>query len=471
MGKDPKKDTDLDKIIGISLDNFSKNITESLVDIVSISAADDTKTPLTEETSPTKKEHTVQDYGDKLKELGKKTDREYILENDLLGNTDEKVTQDQLKVANADLWKKVQVSLASLGGGGVGMVDVQEEVDKKIEFAFDTGLYTTDNLDEGDLSLYFTEGRVQSIIDSWLPTITSDSVTEGTTNLYFRKPVFDAYFDSAWDATFQSSFDQALLNDSSVIKEPILNSKGIIDATTTSAPAAEHGDLYANFVDGFIDSGWGVISGDSVLNGNFLIYDSNAVSGEEWRKFQGINGTVLLQEGVDSQQVIDVIADQDVYMAHDGGAIAAFQARGKRISGLGYPAGINDAASKQYVDIAVSQGGGGGGGSITPATELVLGGVKIKKNETNYPLRMDNLNNLTIMQARSALDDGGGQKGIASFSTTDFVVDNGFVSLRRSDANGPELNDYRGVAVVAQNQSEAQIGGLYFANGHLYVRR
>lgn len=472
MGKDPKKDTDLDKIIGISLDNFSKNITESLVDIVSISAAaDETKTSITEETAPTKKEHTVQDYGDKLKELGKKTDREYILENDLLGNTDEQVTQDQLKVANADLWKKVQISLASLGGGGTGLLEVQEEIDKKIEFAFDTGLFRTDDLQEGDNSLYFTEGRVQSVIDSWLPTITSDSVTEGSTNLYFRKPVFDAYFDSAWDATFQSSFDQALLNDSSVVKEPILTSKGIIDATTTSAPAAEHGDLYANFVDGFIDSGWGDISGDSVLNGNFLIYDSNAVSGEEWRKFQGINGTVLLQEGVDSQQVIDVIADQEVYLAHDGGAIAAFQARGKRISGLGYPAGINDAASKQYVDIAVAQGGGGGGGgSILPASQNVLGGVKIKSTETNYPLRMDNLNNLTILQSRSALDDGGGQKGVASFSANDFVVDNGFVTLRRS-TESPELSDYRGVAVVAPTQSEAQIGGLYFSNGHLYVRR
>ena len=472
MGKDPKKDTDLDKIIGVSLDNFSKNITESLVDIVSISAADETKKSITEETTPTKKEHTVQDYGDKLKELGKKTDREYILENDLLGNTDEQVTQDQLKVANADLWKKVQVSLASLGGGGTGLLEVQEEIAKGIKFSFDTGLYRTDDLHEGDSSLYFTEGRVQSVIDSWLPTITSDSVTEGSTNLYFRKPVFDAYFDSAWDATFQSSFDQALSNDSSVVKETVLSSKGTIDATSVSAPASpEHGDLYANFVDGFIDSGWGGISGDSVLNGNFLIYDSNAVSGEEWRKFQGINGTVLLQEGVDSQQVIDVIADQDLYLAHDGGAIASFQAQGKRISGLGYPAGINDAASKQYVDNQVALGGGGGGGgSIPAANSLILGGVKIKSAETNYPLRMDNLNNLNILQARSALDDGSGQKGIASFSANDFVVQDGFVTLRRS-AEEPELSDYRGVAVVAPSQSEAQIGGLYFSNGHLYVRR
>ena len=468
MGKESKSGPDLDAIVGLTLDNINKEITESLADLVEHSVREE-KEPLVE-SKTSLREPTMEDRTDILKRLEKSTDKKYLQENDLLGNTDEVVTMDQLKVSNADLWKRVQTSLAGLGGGGTGLLEVRSEIDKKIEFAFDTGLYTTDQLQEGDLSLYFTEGRVQSVIDSWLPTITSDSVAEGTTNLFFRKPVFDAYFDSAWEETFQTSFDQALANDSSVVKEPILTSKGMIDATTNPAPVAEHGDLYANFVDGFIDSGWGDISGDSILNGNFLIYDSNATSGEEWRKFQGIQGTVLLQEGVDSQQVIDVIADQGIYLAHDGGAIASYQAGGKRIAGVGYPSGSNDAANKQYVDIAVSQGGGGGGGSIPPATATVLGGVKIKRAETNYPLKMDNLNNLDIRQATVALDDGGGQKGIASFSANDFVIDNGFVTLRRSTEN-PALSDYRGVAVVAESQSQAQIGGLYFANGHLYVRR
>ena len=240
MGKESKSGPDLDAIVGLTLDNINKEITESLADLVEHSVREE-KEIISEETAPTRREPTMEDRTDLLKRLDKSTDKNYLIENDLLGNTDEVVTQDQLKVSNADLWKRVQTSLASLGGGGVGLVEARKEIDKKVKEAFYTGQYTTNDLQEGDLSLYFTEARTQSVIDSWhndwWPTITTDSVPEGYFNKYFTKATFDSYFDSAWDATFQTSFEAALLNDSSVVKQPIYTSKGMIDATTDPAPS------------------------------------------------------------------------------------------------------------------------------------------------------------------------------------------------------------------------------------------
>lgn len=463
MGKESKSGPDLDAIVGLTLDNINKEITEGLADLVEQSVR--VEKEISENEIPARREPTMEDRTDILKRLEKSTDKKYLMENDLLGNTDEVVTMDQLKVSNADLWKRIQTSLAGLGGGGTGLLEVRREIDTKVRNAFYDGQYTTNDLQEGSLSLYYTDERVQSVIDSWFPTITTDSVPEGVTNRYFSSSTFDAYFDSAFNANFQETFDNALANDSSVVKEPIYTSKGMIDATTNPAPSpADHGDLYANFVDGFIASGWGAVSGDSILNGNFLIYDSNADSGSEWRKFQGIQGTVLLQEGVDSEQVIAVIADTGKYLAHDGAAISNWQAQGKRISGLAQPVGSNDAATKAYVD--ANAGGGGGGGPIQPASASVLGGVKVPELEAGQPLRMTNLNYLNVAKARAGTDELNAQRGVAAFAARDFTVDDGYVSLRQST----EI-DYRGVAVVAPSQSEAQIGGLYFSNGHLYVRR
>ena len=469
MGKESKSGPDLDAIVGLTLDNINKEITESLADLVENSVREEKDVPSVD--VPTRREPTMEDRTSALKRLEKSTDKKYLMENDLLGNTDEVVTQDQLKVSNADLWKRVQTSLAGLGGGGTGLLEVRREIDNKVRNAFYDGQYTTNDLQEGSLSLYYTEERVQSVIDSWFPTITTDSVAEGVTNRYFSSSTFDAYFDSAFNATFQETFDAALANDSSVVKQPIYTSKGMIDATTDPAPSpAAHGDLYANFVDGTIAAGWGNRTGDTILNGNFLIYDSNAAAGDEWRKFQGIQGTVLLQEGVDSQQVIDVIADTERYLAVDDGAISNWQARGKRISGLAQPVGSNDAATKAYVDANSGGGGGGGGVTLQPASDTVLGGVKVPELEAGQPLRMTNLNFLNVAKARSGNNEISAQRGVAAFNVSDFVVDDGYVSLRAGSGDNVQT-DFRGVAVVAESQSEAQIGGLYFANGHLYVRR
>ena len=83
---------------------------------------------------------------------------------------------------------------------------------------------------------------------------------------------------------------------------------------------------------------------------------------------------------------------------------------------------------------------------------------------------MTNLNFLNVAKARSGNSEINAQRGVAAFNVSDFVVDDGYVSLRAGAGNNVQT-DFRGVAVVAESQSEAQIGGLYFANGHLYVRR
>ena len=47
------------------------------------------------------------------------------------------------------------------------------------------GTKTTDNLSEGSTNLYYTSTRVNSAFDTRLATKTTDNLTEGTTNKYF----------------------------------------------------------------------------------------------------------------------------------------------------------------------------------------------------------------------------------------------------------------------------------------------
>lgn len=56
--------------------------------------------------------------------ISKKTDNRKITEKTDLLAGDESVTKAQLQKSNIDLWQKVQTSLASLGGGGLGAQDV-----------------------------------------------------------------------------------------------------------------------------------------------------------------------------------------------------------------------------------------------------------------------------------------------------------------------------------------------------------
>ena len=76
---------------------------------------------ITESTEPTGTEqyvHVTRDH------ISKKTDNRKLTEKTDLLAGDESVTKKQLQKSNIDLWQKVQTSLASLGGGGLGAQDV-----------------------------------------------------------------------------------------------------------------------------------------------------------------------------------------------------------------------------------------------------------------------------------------------------------------------------------------------------------
>ena len=77
--------------------------------------------PITESTDPTGTEQYVQVTRD---HISKKTDNRKLTEKTDLLAGDESVTKQQLQKSNIDLWQKVQTSLASLGGGGLGSQDV-----------------------------------------------------------------------------------------------------------------------------------------------------------------------------------------------------------------------------------------------------------------------------------------------------------------------------------------------------------
>ena len=86
--------------------------------------------------------------------------------NDLLAG-DESVTAAQLRQSNQDLWNRVQTSLASLGGGGLGDRDVIKLINDNIPPL---------TLDSDDLA---------AIIPGVLDGLTTDEVPEGVVNLYY----------------------------------------------------------------------------------------------------------------------------------------------------------------------------------------------------------------------------------------------------------------------------------------------
>jgi len=176
---------------------------------------------LTEEISETKEESApltgTEKYASKIREhASKKTDnRQKVIreKTDLLGG-DESVTAAQLRQSNSDLWQRVQTSLASLGGGGLGEKDVIQlikEVSAPITLDSDDlaaiipgvldGL-TTDEVPEGLINLYFTDQRV------WRSLSSGDGISQinqGTGELTVD---IDELFASVnWDSAFSDAFD------------------------------------------------------------------------------------------------------------------------------------------------------------------------------------------------------------------------------------------------------------------------
>ena len=73
-------------------------------------------------------EQRLEQYTSAMKKLKVKSPREELYEQDLLSGLDNPATLADLKKSNTDLWLRVQQSLASVGGGGLGEHDVEQVV-------------------------------------------------------------------------------------------------------------------------------------------------------------------------------------------------------------------------------------------------------------------------------------------------------------------------------------------------------
>ena len=178
-------------------DGMSSYVKATQVDPNSAKGAFDDKAvegyvpPILEEKKPEVDPQKMSAYQKAVHERSVKEKQKMQEAADLLGGEIEK------PVTQADL-KQIKVSLASLGGGGLGERDVINLIKKygadSIGSLLDSGqiqqiidafrpLNDTDSLPEGLNNLYYTDARV----DSNFALKTTDDLAEGTTNLYFTE--------------------------------------------------------------------------------------------------------------------------------------------------------------------------------------------------------------------------------------------------------------------------------------------
>lgn len=114
--------------------------------------------PVREEVS---EEDRLATYTSAMQKLKIKSPREELYEQDLLSGLDNPATLADIKKSNTDLWLRVQQSLASVGGGGLGENDVAEVVNTTVINNF--GLAPLDSLGNPEV---FDSADVIAIVDS-----------------------------------------------------------------------------------------------------------------------------------------------------------------------------------------------------------------------------------------------------------------------------------------------------------------
>ena len=168
--------------------------------------------PVQEEVS---EEDRLATYTSAMQKLKIKSPREELYEQDLLSGLDNNATLADLKKSNTDLWLRVQQSLASLGGGGLGENDVAEVVNTTVINNF--GLTPLDSnaagtpLDSADVvSIIETvvdsdyveqrlpkDVKVRFRLDATTPVVLNSSgVTSVTTNSSGQQLKFDVNFET-----------------------------------------------------------------------------------------------------------------------------------------------------------------------------------------------------------------------------------------------------------------------------------
>jgi hypothetical protein len=114
--------------------------------------------PVREEIS---EEERLATYTTAMQKLKIKSPREELYEQDLLSGLDNPATLADIKKSNTDLWLRVQQSLASVGGGGMGENAVEELVNTTVINNF--GLAP---LDSSGNPVVFDSADVIGIVDS-----------------------------------------------------------------------------------------------------------------------------------------------------------------------------------------------------------------------------------------------------------------------------------------------------------------
>ncbi len=298
--------------------------------------------PVIEQKTPETDPSKMTAYQKALKEAKKKkTDSLQHLGEaaDLLGGEAEK------PVTQADL-RALKVSLASLGGGGLGERDVIDLINKygadSISDILDSSqinqiidsfrqLESTDSLQEGQSNLYYTDARV----DSNFAEKTTDDLTEGN-NLYYtdsrarhaiqsidsainydqatgnialdaNHPIFDPYnsndFDSDFGLKSTDSLSEGVTNlyyTDSRARNAIqsIDSSLIYDSTTGNLSLAIDPDEFYTTVD--FDSDFLTKNTDSLTEGSTNLYytDSRAraaiSSGDSFVIYDSLSGEISL---------------------------------------------------------------------------------------------------------------------------------------------------------------------------------
>ena len=191
--------------------------------------------PVREEVS---EEERLATYTTAMQKLKIKSPREELYEQDLLSGLDNNATMADLKKSNTDLWLRVQQSLASVGGGGLGANDVEELVSTTVINNF--GLVPLDSsgnpvvLDSADViaivdSDYVKQRLPQDVkvrfrLDATTPVILNSSgVTSVTT------------FQSGQNLKFDVNFETPFASGDDYITMLTLDQEGI-DRTSTLIP-------------------------------------------------------------------------------------------------------------------------------------------------------------------------------------------------------------------------------------------
>ncbi len=190
------------------------------------------------------------------------------------------------------------------------------------DFDADFSRKTTDALPEGSTNLYYTDIRVEKVVDS-MRDGTWFTGQLATNNLSGLK---DVHFDSLQPDQVLTWNGSVWGNDDPYVPPPLLTYHGDIDCTTDPAPTNPgNGDTYLNTGSGAVLSGGNWVGLTTVDSDHYVIYDSD---NSDWDTFSmgGSGGVSVVRAGfginvvgtasmptveVDSNDLHTFLADKD----------------------------------------------------------------------------------------------------------------------------------------------------------------